>query len=302
MDNLTDILEKQDVTQVVLADANIGQQRIVEILLHCEKNIIQFNMVPDLFNIMTSDIDVHTIDNIPLIGVSQWPLDLFWNRFLKRCEDIAGSIVGLLISAPVILWAACRIKQTSPGPVFYKQERCGENGQPFVLYKLRTMPVDAEASTGPVWTVEGDTRRTEFGAMLREYNLDELPQFWNVLKGDMSLVGPRPERPHFVDQFKKRDHQLHVTARLQAGHYRVGTDSRAAEATPAWRSGSNTICIISRTGHSLSISRSSSARSSRARTRTDALRGLSALETEHVRTVFQNRFPSPNTESRKLYT
>ena len=111
--------------------------------------------------------------------------------------------MGLLLSAPVIAAAAVAIKRSSPGPVFYRQERCGENGRSFFLVKLRTMRMDAEAETGPVWTTEDDPRRTRVGAVLRRYNLDELPQFWNVLKGEMSLVGPRPERPHFVDIFKE---------------------------------------------------------------------------------------------------
>jgi lipopolysaccharide/colanic/teichoic acid biosynthesis glycosyltransferase len=95
------------------------------------------------------------------------------------------------------------IRRESPGPVFFRQIRCGESGRRFTIYKLRTMRVDAEEETGPVWTSENDPRRTRIGAFLRRHNLDELPQFWNVLKGEMSLVGPRPERPHFVEQFKE---------------------------------------------------------------------------------------------------
>ena len=95
------------------------------------------------------------------------------------------------------------IRRTSPGPAFYTQERCGENGRPFTIYKLRSMRADAEAETGPVWATEDDPRRTAFGSFVRRYNVDELPQLWNVLRGDMSLVGPRPERPHFVEKFKE---------------------------------------------------------------------------------------------------
>ena len=136
------------------------------------------------------------------IGIAPWPLERFWNRVLKRAEDIVGALVGLVVSAPIIAIAAPFIKRSSPGPVFYSQIRCGIGGRPFTIYKLRTMPTDAEAASGPVWTTEDDTRRTRVGAFLRRWNLDELPQFWNVLRGDMSLVGPRPERPHFVEQFK----------------------------------------------------------------------------------------------------
>ncbi|MBN1556741.1 MAG: exopolysaccharide biosynthesis polyprenyl glycosylphosphotransferase, partial [Lentisphaerae bacterium] len=147
-------------------------------------------------------MDVQSLDDIPLLGVSEWPLDRFWNRVRKRAADLGGASVGLLLAAPVIAAAAVLIKRSSPGAVFFRQERCGEKGRPFILYKLRTMRTDAEADSGPVFASENDPRRTRIGAFLRRYNLDELPQLWNVLKGDMSLVGPRPERPHFVEQFK----------------------------------------------------------------------------------------------------
>jgi exopolysaccharide biosynthesis polyprenyl glycosylphosphotransferase len=159
-------------------------------------------MVPDLYGVLTSRVRVNHVADIPLIGIASWPLDAFWNRVLKRFEDIAGSLVGLLLSAPIVLLAAPLIKRSSPGPVFYRQTRCGIAGKPFTLFKLRTMPVDAEHATGPVWATADDPRRTRIGEFLRKWNLDELPQFWNVLAGDMSLVGPRPERPHFVEQFK----------------------------------------------------------------------------------------------------
>jgi exopolysaccharide biosynthesis polyprenyl glycosylphosphotransferase len=147
-------------------------------------------------------MDMQSLNDIPLLGIGKWPLDLFWNRVLKRAEDIIVSAVGLVVSSPVIAVAAIFIKKSSPGPVFYKQERCGEDNKAFNLYKLRTMPVEAEKETGPVWTVEDDPRCTSACSFLRRHNLDELPQLWNVLTGDMSIVGPRPERPHFVEKFK----------------------------------------------------------------------------------------------------
>ena len=171
--------------------------------MECERRLADFHMVPDMFSLLTSRVDVQTLDGIPLLGVSRWPLDFFWNRAVKRLADLAGSLVGLLLFAPVMALAALAIRLTSPGPVFYMQERCGEKGQVFRIWKLRTMKVDAESESGPVWTVENDPRRTRVGGFLRRWNIDELPQFWNVLAGDMSLVGPRPERPHFVEQFKE---------------------------------------------------------------------------------------------------
>ncbi len=202
VDELEERLERGDVDEVVLTESDVGSQRIVDWMRLCERHVIGFQMVPDLFRVLTSRVDLQTIEGIPLIGMRPWPLDSFRNRAAKRIEDVLGAALGLAISAPILAVAAVLIKRSSPGPVFYRQERCGESGRRFHLIKLRTMRVDAEAETGPVWAQEDDPRRTSIGAFLRRHNLDELPQFWNVLKGEMSLVGPRPERPHFVEIFK----------------------------------------------------------------------------------------------------
>ena len=202
VDDLEQVAEQTAADEVILADLSVPRERLTEIFFHCERNLLTFRMVPDLYGILTTRIRVEQLADTPLLGIAPWPLERFWNRVLKRAEDILGAVVGLLVSAPIIAIAAPFIKRSSPGPVFYSQVRCGIGGLPFTIYKLRTMPVDAEAASGPVWTSENDSRRTRVGAFLRRWNLDELPQFWNVLRGDMSLVGPRPERPHFVEQFK----------------------------------------------------------------------------------------------------
>ncbi len=199
---LEKIVADEQIDEVILADPGIARPRLTEILFHCERNLIPFRMVPDLYGVLTSRVNVNHVADIPLIGMASWPLDAFWNRVLKRLEDIVGALVGLLLSAPLILAAAPLVKCGSPGPVFFRQPRCGINGKIFTMFKLRTMTADAESETGPVWATPNDPRRTRIGRFLRRWNLDELPQFWNVLKGDMSLVGPRPERPHFVEQFK----------------------------------------------------------------------------------------------------
>lgn len=202
LSQLDTILDTHPADQIILADSTIGHQRILEIILAAERNMITFNMVPDIFRIMTGSMDMQTVDDIPLLGVSRWPLDTFWNQMLKRTEDVCGALGGLIVMAPLFAVVAMLIKRSSPGPVFYRQKRCGENGKEFTIYKFRTMRRDAEKESGPVWTVENDPRRTTFGAFLRRTNIDELPQLWNVLRGDMSLIGPRPERPHFVEKFK----------------------------------------------------------------------------------------------------
>lgn len=199
---LEKIVADEQIDEIILADMTVSHKRLTQILFHCERNLIPFRMVPDLYGVLTSRVRVNHIADIPLLGIASWPLDAFWNRALKRLEDVAGALVGLLVSAPVLLFAAPLVKRSSPGPVFYRQIRCGVGGKAFTIFKLRTMPVDAESATGPVWATPDDPRRTRVGEFLRKWNLDELPQFWNVLKGDMSLVGPRPERPHFVEQFK----------------------------------------------------------------------------------------------------
>ena len=202
--DLPALLKKTDATEVVLTDIGIGHDTMVDLILTCEKQMVSFHLVPDLFRILTSGVDIQNIAGVPVMGIGKWPLDYFSKRLLKRSVDVLGSLAGLALSAPVIACAAIAIKRSSPGPVFYRQERCGENNRTFTMYKLRTMRVDAEKEgQDPGWTTENDPRRTGIGAVLRKLNIDELPQFWNVLKGDMSLVGPRPERPFFVDQFKE---------------------------------------------------------------------------------------------------
>jgi exopolysaccharide biosynthesis polyprenyl glycosylphosphotransferase len=138
-------------------------------------------------------------------------LDRLFNRMLKRTMDIIGATIGLTLSAPIMLVCGILIYLESPGPIFYRQIRTGRNGRNFTIFKLRSMRLDAEKGTA-CWTQKDDPRRLKTGAFMREWNLDEVPQFWNVLKGEMSLVGPRPERPELIANFK---HQIpHYNARL----------------------------------------------------------------------------------------
>ena len=201
VDDLPTLLADGPANQVILADIEIKHARMVHIIVACEKQYATFYLVPDMFRILTSGVEVQNMGSVPVIGMKKWPLDFLHKRFLKRSFDLCGALVGLLLAAPVIAIAAGLIKATSPGPVFYRQERCGQTGQSFIIYKLRTMRADAESDETPGWTTEDDPRRTRVGVCLRRSNIDELPQFWNVFKGDMSLVGPRPERPFYVEQF-----------------------------------------------------------------------------------------------------
>ncbi len=200
--DLEQVLQQHELDEVILGTLQVPHTQISNWILTCERHLVQFRLIPDLFEILASRVQLDFVSGIPLLGLGDFPLDRPINRLMKRVLDIIGSLVGLILSIPSILLGAFLIRLESPGPIFYVQERCGRDGYPFRMYKLRTMKVDAEKETGPIWAKENDPRRTRAGTFLRKYNIDEIPQFWNVLRGTMSLVGPRPERPIFVEQFK----------------------------------------------------------------------------------------------------
>ena len=202
LDDMTTFLTKDLVDEVILCIPSLDHETKGKIIVQCEKELIDFRLIPDMYEILTANLEVVSIDGIPLMGLKPLPLENPWNRLVKRVIDVVGSSLGLVFAAPIMLWAAIFVKRSSPGPAFFRQERCGEDGQSFSLYKLRTMRDKAEVDTGPVMTARDDPRVTPAGALLRKYNIDELPQLYNVLRGDMSLVGPRPERPFFIEQFK----------------------------------------------------------------------------------------------------
>ncbi len=201
--DLEAVLEREEPDEVILGTLQFPHRQISEWILACERRMVAFRLVPDLFEILASRVHLDFVSGVPLLGLGDFPLDRPLNRIIKRGMDLAGATAGLVLSAPIMGVAALLIRLQSPGPVFYVQERCGRDGRPFRMHKLRTMRADAEKESGPVWAAEDDPRRTRVGAFLRKFNLDETPQFWNVFCGRMSLVGPRPERPVFVEQFKE---------------------------------------------------------------------------------------------------
>jgi Undecaprenyl-phosphate glucose phosphotransferase len=166
------------------------------------QSLVDVRLVADVPDLAGLTFTTSNLDGLPLVGLRESP-HFGLNIVVKRAMDIVLSLLALLLLSPVMLLIAILIKLTSPGPVFYRQERCGLNGKPFFMLKFRSMRVDAEKETGAVWARQKDDRRTGLGAFLRASSLDELPQFINVLKGDMSLVGPRPERPVFIQKFAK---------------------------------------------------------------------------------------------------
>jgi putative colanic acid biosynthesis UDP-glucose lipid carrier transferase len=173
------------------------------LLLSLQTLSVQVRLVPDILSFLTVNFSLQSLDGIPLLTLRQPPLRYAHNRFLKRAVDILGASLGLILLSPLFLIIALLVACSSPGPILYWQERVSLDGRRFWIAKFRTMRVDAEGSDRPGWTRPGDPRRTKIGAFLRRTNLDELPQLWNVLKGEMSLVGPRPERPYFVEQFSQ---------------------------------------------------------------------------------------------------
>ena len=210
-------------------------------------------MVPDLLQVIALRARLEDLDGVPVININDVPLQGF-NSVVKRAIDIAISAAALLVLAhPVLADRRCSSSSRSRGPVFYRQERMGLDGKPFTIYKFRSMYDDAEArdraGVGAARTIRACT---PLGRFLRRSNLDELPQLWNVLRGDMSIVGPRPERPLFVEQFKHRIPQYMLRHKVKAGSP-AGRRSTAGAATRRSRSASSTTSTTSRTGRCASI-------------------------------------------------
>lgn len=202
IENLDTILSDKLIDIVVVADLDLNRPQLMKLSELCEQRYIAIKLIPSMFQIFVSNLRMQTISGVPILGVEDLPLRSLSNQMLKRAIDICGALVGLSISLPIMAVLAVIIKRQSPGSVIYKQVRTGRNGVPFTIFKLRSMRLDAETA-GAQWAVESDPRRLPIGTVMREWNLDELPQFWNVLIGDMSLVGPRPERPELIDKFEK---------------------------------------------------------------------------------------------------
>jgi len=198
---LAPLIEEHDVDEVIIALPDATHQDILMLLSECERGQVTIKVFPDVFQIMASPVGMGDLGGLPLVTVRDIALR-GWRRVAKRAMDIVGAMAGLVVLSPLMLFVAVLIKLDSPGPVFYVQERMGLDAKPFKIFKFRSMRKDAEAR-GPGWTVEDDPRVTRLGQIIRRINVDELPQLINVLMGQMSLVGPRPERPVYVNQFRR---------------------------------------------------------------------------------------------------
>ena len=209
------LVESQEVDLVYLALARPEWQAEEEALDQLADSTAAVRLVPDLARAFTLNAAVEDFDGMPVVRVTETP-DQGWNGVLKRAFDLVCSGVGLLLLAPLLAAVALWVRLDSPGPVFYGQERVGFNGRRFLMWKFRTMRADAEAA-GPGWTRPEDPRRTRAGAWLRKLSIDELPQLWNVFRGEMSLVGPRPERPMYVEQFRTSIPRYMLRHHVKAG-------------------------------------------------------------------------------------
>lgn len=200
-EQLEQLLEELRPDEVVCAIGAEDYGRMPEIISACEKTGTKLSIIPFYAKYMPSNPQFDELEGIPLLNLRRIPLDNWANAFCKRAMDIIGSLLLILISSPVMLVCAAGVKLTSPGPVIFKQERVGLGKKHFYMYKFRSMRVNSGQDTA--WSTDHDRRKTRFGSFMRKLSLDELPQFFNVLKGDMSLVGPRPEIPYYVERFKE---------------------------------------------------------------------------------------------------
>ncbi|MSU47618.1 MAG: exopolysaccharide biosynthesis polyprenyl glycosylphosphotransferase [Opitutus sp.] len=196
------ILAREELDVLIVTRLDLPRAEIQRIVETCERAYIEWKIVPGAFDIFLSGLHLQTIGRVPVLGVEELAIRRLFNRGLKRAIDLLGALVGLVASAPFIAVLAVAIKRESPdGPVFFRQTRVGTDHRPLVVWKLRSMAPDAAATDAARQsTARNDPRLLRIGAFMRRWNLDELPQFWNVLRGDMSLVGPRPERPLHVDR------------------------------------------------------------------------------------------------------
>jgi Undecaprenyl-phosphate glucose phosphotransferase len=216
IDEAAEIAAREGVDHLYVALPPEQHVRMLDLLDSTSRHMVDVKVVPDLLQVIALRARLEDLDGIPVINVNDVPLQGF-NSLVKRAIDVAISASALLVLAIPLAIIAAAVKLTSKGSVLFSQERMGLDGKSFTIVKFRSMHDDAERNTGPVWAVADDPRVTWLGRFLRRSNLDELPQLWNVLRGDMSLVGPRPERPHFVEQFKHKIPQYMLRHKVKAG-------------------------------------------------------------------------------------
>ena len=231
IDSLVDVLTTRYYDMVIIALTSEDAEELGYVLSQCEKAGVKSCIIPYYYQYVPTQPYIDDLDGLSVIDTRRVPLENWLKNAIKRAFDIAFASLAILITSPVMLLSVIMIKLTSPGPVIFHQERVGLNRQPFMMYKFRSMHVQTDEEEREQWTTKDDPRKTKWGAFMRKTSIDELPQFFNVLKGDMSVVGPRPERPFFVEKFKEEvprymiKHQVRpgITGWAQINGYRGDT-------------------------------------------------------------------------------
>lgn len=217
LEKLEDYLKKRQIDEIMIGLSLNDYSHLQDIVRVCEKSGVKTQIIPDYIKFIPAQPEVEQIDDITIINIRKVPLENPINKFIKRSFDLFFSIILLIVLSPLMLIVAILIKLDSKGPVFFIQERIGYNRKKFNMYKFRSMTAQDENEEKSKWTVKNDDRKTKVGAFIRKTNIDELPQLFNVIKGDMSLIGPRPERPFFVEKFKEQIPKYMVKHQVRPG-------------------------------------------------------------------------------------
>ena len=215
--NLEGFLAANTLDEIVITLSIREYANLEQIVAACEKSGVHTKFIPDYNNIIPTIPYMEDLQGLPVIHIRHVPLTGVFNATMKRCVDILGALFGLIVFSPVMLVTAVLIKLTSPGPIIFSQERIGLHNRPFKMYKFRSMEVQDSGKEKSQWTTPHDPRVTSVGRFIRKTSIDETPQFFNVLKGDMSLVGPRPERPLFVEKFKEEIPRYMIKHQVRPG-------------------------------------------------------------------------------------
>lgn len=217
IEDLNALLEKNTLDEIAITLSLKEYENLKTIVAACEKSGVHTKFIPDYNNIIPTIPYTEDLQGLPVINIRHVPLNDLLNATIKRMMDIFGAIVAIILFSPIMLLTVVLIKLTSPGPVIYKQERVGLHNQSFRMYKFRSMAVQPPAAEKSKWTTPNDPRVTLVGKIIRRTSIDEMPQFFNILKGDMSLVGPRPERPFFVERFKEEIPRYMIKHQVRPG-------------------------------------------------------------------------------------
>lgn len=220
LDDVDGILDRVVADDVIIAVRGDDHDRISRVLGHLSTHAVVVHILPGLYDILAGWVRMDEIGDSPFIEIDTEIMPA-WRELMKRVMDVVASALALIVLAPLFVWIAWRVRRSSPGPVIFRQQRVGRYGRPFTMYKFRSMQPDAEPD-GPALAVEDDPRITDWGRVMRKWRLDELPQFWNILRGDMALVGPRPERQYYIDLLADRAPHCKHLQRLRPGLTSLG--------------------------------------------------------------------------------